>query len=261
MPRGFSVYENALIQGRLWTPDLLSATELRFLVSSKVRASMSISTGVDTWRDLSRNGRDVNTISTRPTLVENVLNGFPCVRFNNSPMNSTATIETGSTFSVICLLKDNLTAATIQEPFSIGTANNTAAMEFVLDFITTLGTNRFCFFGGVLRANMFANYSDSPALLAMGLNGGVSNIRANGVNGTSTGTGISTGTAVFRVGGSRPQNQYPLNGDLYSIMVLAAPIGSPEYLRAEAWMAGDFGVPDRLGAAHPFANRPPLIGD
>ena len=212
---------------------------------------------VEAWKSFNRNGRDVSTTGTKPVFVPGALSEFPCLRFSSSPMDSAATIETGSTYSVITLVKDNSASAVIQEPFSIGTSLAATSLEFLLDYDGSLGINRLAFFNSAVRAKTTANYSDSPALLAMGLTGGISNIRANGVNGTPNGSGYSTSTAVFRVGGSRPQNLYPLNGDLYALAVIADPIGSLNYLKAEAWIAWEFGVQSLLGLSHPYRFSPP----
>ena len=247
---------------KLWTPaNLGSAYRVCFDAKDRAGQVITSDTSIDTWKDLLRNGLDVTPVSTKPTVVGNVFNGHPCVRFSSSPMNSASNIVTGSTYSVLCLVKDNSASAVIQEPFSIGTSNSVTSFEFLLDYDGTTGTNRFSFQNLTVRAKTTANYSDSPALLAMGLSGGVSKIRANGANGTDVGSSISTATSVFRVGGSRPQNKYPLNGDLYCVLVIASPIGSLDYFKAEGWMAWNYSAPYLLGAAHPYKLRPPLEGD
>lgn len=246
----------------LWDPRMLPSGYSACFDAQDL-AALTITTGasVDSWKDFRRTGRDVTSVSTKPTLVGGALNGFPCVRFNASPMNSTATIPMGSTWSVICLMKDNSGAAAIQEPFSVGTSLSATSFEDVLDYDGTVGTNRLCYYNASIRAKTTVDYSDSPALMAMGLNGGVSDIRANGVTGTSVGSSISTTDAVFRVGGSRPQATYPLDGDMYNLTVIQFPIGSPEYLKAEGWVANRYKVQHLLGAGHPYRYRPPYQGD
>jgi hypothetical protein len=66
---------------------------------------------------------------------------------------------------------------------------------------------------------------------------------------------------VFAVGYSRPQTTFPFLGSIYAILAIGDIIGSPNYLLAEGWMAWEYGVQSLLGANHPYANRPPLIGD
>ncbi len=221
-------------------------------------------TSVDTWKDLYRNGRDVTAISTKPTVVQNVLNGFPCVRFNSSPMDSSQTIPAGSTYSILALVKDNNTGTNISEPFSIGTSSSGTSVEFVLDYNGSVTANTFCFFNAGAKANAARNFTTSPALLAIGLSAGVSKARANGVTAANVSSGLSTTSAVFRVGGSRPQspaNPYPLNGDIYCLLIIASPIDSHDYLKAEAWIAWNYNAPYLLGAGHRYRLRPPLIGD
>jgi hypothetical protein len=178
-------------------------------------------------------------------------------------MDSTATIQAGTTYSVLALLQDTVAGGNLAEPFSIGTSGgvNSQKMEWTIDFNGSVLVNAHSFFNNTVRANMLANYTASPNLIATGLTAGVSWVRAGGMTGATVGTALSTTDAVFRLGGSRPQNLYPLSGRLFCLMVIASPVGSPNYLKTEAWMAWEFSSPELLGASHPFVNRPPLIGD
>ena len=264
MPRGLNwVYDEAKLQGRLWTPSLLGA-DYRAGFSAKDFDALAITGGssVDSWQDLLRSGRGVTSVATKPVLTQNAYRGHPCVTFFNSPMDSAATIQAGSTYSVLAVLQDAVPGANLAEPFSIGVPPSLPTkMEWTIDFNGSVVTNAQAFWNGSVRASMLANYTTSPNLIATGLDGGVSWVRAGGTTGATSGSAISTTDAVFRLGGSRPQNIYPFNGRLFCLMVIASPVDSPNYLKTEAWMAWEFSSPELLGSSHPFANRPPLIGD
>jgi hypothetical protein len=96
--------------------------------------------------------------------------------------------------------------------------------------------------------------------MAIGVSAGIGRARYNGINGTDGGSAITT-TNVFAIGHSRPQNRYPMNGLIYAVLAIGEIIDSPNYLRAEGWLAWEYGVQSLLPALHPYLNRPPLIGD
>ena len=264
MPRGTGSnwrYDEAELQRRL-----LNLRELRprLWLDAADASTISIATGVSEWRDKSGNNRHVfqATTSRQPAYLRN--NGL--LRFNSANqqfLNSTATIETGNNYSIICVVKDNHVGDTISEPFSIGIpigplGISNVNMEFVLDYIAYGVVSGF---GDTVFA--FINNTATKTALqvnSIGLANGVGRARSSGRDGTvGSPTGVNTATAVFGVGYSRPQNLYYLNGDIREILVIPFPIGSQGFIAAEGLLAWKSGV--QLNASSPFANRPPLIGD
>lgn len=263
MPRGLNPYDEARIQGRLWHPRLLGGNFYAGF-SANERSSVVITSGssVNTWRDFSGNGRDVSTAGTKPTFVENSLNSRPALLFSTSPLSSTATLPAGSTYSWLFLGKDNNATATISEPFSVGTSLSVNSMELVLDYDGGVTSGVFSGFNGVVLGKASGSpIKSTPTLISLGLDSGVGRARINGVNGTNGGSGITTNQSLFALGWSRPQGQYPFNGNIYCFLAVGSAMGSPDFLKAEAWIAWEYGVNYLLPASHPFRNRPPLIGD
>jgi hypothetical protein len=263
MPRGLNPYDRAKKQKMLWTPQLLGS-EYFVGFSAKDMGGISITSGssVNTWSDLLRNGRDVTSGAIKPTYDSNKFLGNPCVVFSNSPMTSSATLPAGSTYSWLCLVKDNNVAATLSEPFSIGTSLSSRSMELVLNFNGAVIDGAMCGFNNsVLGKHSGSPVKSAPTLIGIGLQSGVGWARFNGINGTAGGSGVSTDAAIFQLGGSRPQNIYPLTGDLYCFMAISSELDSPNFLKVESWIAWEFRMESLLPASHPFRNRPPLIGD
>ena len=263
MPRGFSPVDEARLQRRLWTPrELGSNFYAGFSANARETIVTTSGSSVGTWRDFSGNGRNVSTSGTRPTFVENSLNGRPAILFNNSPLLSTATLPAGNNYSWLVLAKDNNAGAPLSEPISTGLSINAGSMEFVLDFDGGVGAGRMAGFnGGVLgRFTSGVPYKTAPTLMAIGVSAGVGRARYNGINGTNGGSGINTTQSLFAIGFSRPQLTYAMNGPIYAVLAIGEIIDSPNYLRAEAWIAWEFGVPFLLPANSPYRNRPPLIG-
>lgn len=264
MPRGTGSnwrYDEAELQRRL-----LDLRELRprLWLDASDASTIGLATGVSEWRDKSGNNRHVfqATTSRQPAYIRN--NGL--LRFNSASLQrleSIATIETGNNYSILCVVKDNNVSATISEPFSIGNPSvSVATMEFVLDFTNGgVTSGAFSAYGSTVFA--FINATSTKSALqvnSIGLANGVGRARSSGRDGTSLSpTGVSTATAAFGVGYSRPQGIYFLNGDIGEILVIPFPIGSREFIAAEGSLAWKSGV--QLNASSPFANRPPLIGD
>ncbi|MFN8994753.1 MAG: hypothetical protein ACK5X3_13970, partial [Pseudomonadota bacterium] len=81
MPRGVSFYDEALIQGRLWTPALerpavwLDAADL---------STITIATGVSQWRDKSGNGANATqaTAANQPAYSNTGFFGLPGITFD-----------------------------------------------------------------------------------------------------------------------------------------------------------------------------------
>ena len=263
MPRGLNPYDRAKKQKMLWTPQLLGS-EYFVGFSAKDVGGINITSGssVDSWSDLLRNGRDTTSGAIKPTYNSNKFLGNPCVVFSNSPMDSSATLPGGSTYSWLVLAKDNNSATAISEPFSIGTSLSSSTMELVLDYDGSIASGLMCAFNGNVQGKTSNSpIKSTPTLIGIGLNSGYGWARVNGVNGTAGVTIHSTSTNLFRIGGSRPQNLFPLNGDIYCILAIKSAIGSLPFFAAEGWMAWEFRMESLLPASHPFRNRPPLIGD
>jgi hypothetical protein len=82
----------------------------------------------------------------------------------------------------------------------------------------------------------------------------------------------NSSTATFRVGNSSQTISAGLsaedstaeflgNCDYFEIAAFTRELSAHETLLAEAIMAWSNGLPNALGGAHPFRNRPPLLGD
>jgi hypothetical protein len=268
MARGLGLYGEAKIQDRLWTPDLLGS-EYYIGFSAKDIAAIAITSGssVDSWADLLRNGRNATSVSAKPVYSPSRFLNNPCVTFSNSPMDSVSggsgSIPSGSTYSWLILARDNNPSAIISEPFSVGISLSSSSMELVLDYDGSTSSGVMCGFNTAVQGKISGSPIKSmPTLIGIGLNSGYGWARVNGRNGTAGVTIQSTSTNPFRIGGSRPQSTFPFNGDIYCILAIGSAIGSPSFFAAEGWMAWEFGMSSLLlPASHPFANRPPLIGD
>ncbi len=251
---------------KLWSPTMLGS-DFYAGFNAKDSGNLIITSGnsVDSWIDFSRNGRDVFSASAKPIYNPSRFLGNPCVVFNNSPMDSFKNLPAGTTYSWLCLVKDSSSTSTLGEPFSIGTSLSSASLELVLNygFITP---NPFSQFNGAILGTASGGTAirTIPTLIGVGLQSGIGWARTNGINGTNGGSSVNTASALFRLGGSRPQatsNPYPLNGDLYCFVAIASSVGSANFLKTEGWIAWEFKMQSILPSFHPYRYRPPSIGD
>ncbi len=278
MPRGVSRLDEARLQRRLWTPDL--ARPALWLDAADLSTLSVGASGVDTWRDKSGNARDATTTVRRPAFLANALNGLPAVNFTASSATkldtpdfsiapnrqfcafavaSTAGLLGGSTFRRLWTTKgvnpDSLGAGATYSQGYMGSGANAGSALLIAG-----GT-------GVTAPVVSGLGNTAPVLLtaAFGTAGAASNentISANGgarqslasQSGALSTTGIRIGSDTGTAGGSA------WNSWIAEIILTEA-IAFATLQSIEGYLAWKWGLQGNLPASHPFANRPPLIGD
>ena len=276
MPRGVSRLDEALLQGRLWTPALLGPA---LWLTANDLSTISIATNVSQWRDKSGFDRHFGTgnANIQPVYRATGFNGRPCLE--NVSGDSLSIGASGLGRNVGCI-----TCAIVgSHPVSVAIANN--ATELAISVGTGAlprfsmspnpnATSKYGFFGRRLDADAVANFSSSTDSLPNRGNpwirigervysDGVGNHWTNGIQdmaalagGTSGNTSDtnSTGGSIFT---STPNGTKIAEILLFHFQLTPGQRPPLEgYLAWEWW--GD-GAP--LPALHPFKNRPPLIGD
>lgn len=276
MPRGVSRYDEAQLQGRLWSPEIAPLT---LWLDAADLSTLSVGTqGVDAWRDKSGKARDATTTVRRPAILQNAQNGRPAVNFTASAATkldtpdfsiapnrqfcafvvaSTAGLLGGSTYRRLWVAKgvnpDSLAAgATYAQGYMGSGADAGSAMSIAG--------------GGGITAPVVSGLGDpAPVLLtiAFGTARAASNentISANGgarqsltaQSGALSPTGIRIGSDVGTAGGSS------WNSWIAEVIFTDA-LDFSTLQEIEGYLAWKWGIP--LDPAHPFVNRPPLIGD
>jgi hypothetical protein len=259
MPRGLSDYDSARIQGRLWTPEVLRP-DAWFDASDISTISVS-ATGISEWRDKSGNARHMSRADTtwRPIFEAEKKNGLSFVNFATgtpSPNDQLYRLQMASSINVrsaYCALSRKNTL--------ISSASN-----FVFTSSGGSGSGNYDWHAPTTSAN--------PAALADGSNSsgswrGGSNFRnGNSITITAAGSGpldewsvysfLCTGNMVTQgIGWDRLY--HPSVGDYGEVCWFSAAHTARERLVIEGYLSWKWAIP--LAAAHPFANRPPLIGD
>ena len=267
MPRGISRYDEAKLQSRLWTPDILGASLVCWYDADDL-STIAVSTGVSEWRDKSGNGRNLSqsTGSQQPALNIGDFNGRNSISFTKASSQSLALTNfptTGLTggLGVHFAAKWQSIAGTasgdiqvlmeLQSSFVIQDRTDVLNDPFQVAHLPTggngalgaagLGDNQWKIVGGVMTT-------------------GTDKIFENGQERVS-GTNIASFTtnANLRVGMNSSSVRH-YNGS-FSEIIITSDLSDYTRQRIEGYMAHKFGLFQVLWSDHPFLARPPLIGD
>ena len=287
MPRGVSPLDDARIQGRLWTPAHLRTA---LWLDAADLSTISVATGVSTWRDKSGNQRNFSqpTGGTQPTLTPNGLNGNNVLSFNGSQwLTSDSTVATWNSLhnangsSIFAVLK----AGNTNDPNAIhglmGTNGGAAAnigTYIAYDDRASVPTNNrvLAQVSGGGSTSVSAASADNlmpanaPVILshiADPSNSTAANRSFVRVNKTLSQINTQTATpsasnASFALQiGALGGNTVPLTGYIAEIVVLASIASAKVRQQIEGYLAWKWGLRYALTTGSPFLNRPPLIGD
>ena len=285
MPRGINIYDEARLQGRLWTPALVRPA---LWLDAADLSTISVATGVSEWRDKSGNGRHFTqgTGGTQPTFTANGLNSIPVLSFNGSQyLTSPAAVSTwnflhntnGSSIFVVWK------AGNIADPNAayglMGTNAATSAnigTYIAFDDRASVPRNN-----GVLAqvsgggsTSVSAASADNlmpantPVILshiADPNNGTAANrsfVRVNKtlsqINTQLTAPSASNASFALQIG-ALGNNVLTLTGYIAEIVVLASVASTAIRQQIEGHLAWKWGLRANIVDDHPFKNQPPLI--
>lgn len=248
MPRGTSQYDAAIIERRLWTPQLVS-TNCWYDASDY--STLVWDARITTWKDKSGKGNDLNqaSVSAQPDWVENTFNNKPSVYFDG--VNDKIVVSTAITWTTQHTF---LWAGTIVE-------SPTASSAFFHADGTNGGPNNYLsglhwFVDGVGDILQIQNFVDNnPLLLTVSRNSATWIAKKNGgdLSGLAGGT---SNTATFKDFGTSYSD--------YSNMRLAEFFMFPTALeswiiqKAEGLLAYKWNMVNDLNSSHQYKNKPPL---
>jgi len=267
MPRGFSDYDAARVQGRLWTPEALRPA---LWLDAADLSTITIATGVSEWRDKSGNGWNVvqGTAGNQPDYSLGALNGLNVLTYTSGKLLQTAsnfTVLSGNpSFSTFALYR----TTTANAGSVYGWGGNTGSTPLNSHGLYGDGTNQsYAYAGGnsfainLVPNNEYGIMTYVKPAGAINVSGSVSfrNGTANNTGTPSSNTpNISSGFPIS-IGRWADYTLNTLVGDLAEFLILGYAASARERLAAEGYLSWKWGI--RLAADHPFANRPPLIGD
>ena len=269
MPRGFNTYDEARLQGRLWTP----AGNADLWLDSSDPTVFSFVTGVSEWRDKSSKGRNGTqaTVANQPTVISGALNGLSLVRFDG--VNDTIIVNFGAELRVRnfshtwLMIRRGAGTGDIYKPaiacWDAGGADIGCYHYIKNSNLFGASYPHFPAFGNYDLSTGTAYANAVPVIMTFSAEGSVWRIMRNGVQ-EGSGTISSTNTAIdgIIIGGQFSPSRYSQNdyGDVVSFIGSTTQNDHQQKV-AEGYLAHKWSLTANLPASHPFRNRPPLIGD
>lgn len=270
-------YREALFQGRLWTPDQVRPN-LSFWQDADDISTITIATGVSEWRDKSGNGRHFTrgTGNEQPSYSSTGFLGRPGITFDGSDDNlilngisSLITNQTHGVYWVFRRISGNSGGSGYNPTISIYPSNGTSdygALHYVKNS-NALGAS-YPYYGapsiyfydlnsGTAYDNNTGNIMSFQANAPSGATAW--SVHRNGtLEGSTNGIGTPNTNNDGYVLGKQIQPLRHLNCVFAEVLMVQ---NTNERIRqlVEGYLAWKWGV--QIAASHPFANRPPLIGD
>ena len=269
MPRGINQYDEAQIQGRLWTPEVLRPKSWHD--ASDISTITITGSGVSDWRDKSGNGITLSqsTDAERPSLSVAGRSGLSAMKFSTpgyltgQSINGSAPFSSGSEMSVVWAIKQPPSSST-NYPWNWAfapDANRCACSgPFQISGISYYDWNGF---SGSNRISGVGPAYESWSI-QWARNSVLNGSKSTYLNGASSPfasalSGSSATLSFYRIG-KGPETSPTYSGiEMGEILVFDHDISVYAARLVEGYLSRKWGIP--LAADHPFANRPPLIGD
>ena len=259
MPRGFNRYDEARLQGRLWTPGFdVIRTGLRLNANTRITV---VSGAVSQWDDTEgRWSFTQSNASLRPLYSSTGWNGTPAVNVTAA----TQVLVGTTTFTPLVGATGLTTFAWVRHTatgwiWEHGNASPGARTGLAVIDNTLYGVINGEVTTGALPAN-------TNNLLVWRFDGSAatkSTLRLNGENlasGGITATALTTNAGALNIGFGVDPNTFL--GFMPELIILPYAADDALIQKIEGFLAWQDGQRSRgLAASHPFVNRPPLIGD
>lgn len=273
-PKGISLYDQAILQNRLWTPNLFKpAIWLDASDSSTITLSGS---NVTSWNDKSGNARNLTqtTPAQQPTYQATGLNSRPTVRFDgiDDAMQNTAYSFGNSPSFAYAVFQSSNAAGSLGQIFMASPNPSNTSIGTELLYINNYGgyTTITLKPPSLANASLGVNttFVTTPQIIGAGFDGSGTSpsdveFILNGTQQTSTTSGpIGYVSEIgFSIGNRPIQQIVGLNGTISELIFFDSFIFTTNRQIIEGYLAWKWGLQNLLIATHPFANRPPLIGD
>lgn len=260
MPRGVSRFDEARLQGRLWTPDL--ARPVFWYDASDLSTIETVSGGVSAWRDKGPNGIHLSQTDSarRPTLT--ITEGMQSVVYDgsNDQMQGTsiaAMFNQPQTYLYL-VSSTNFVSRSYNTFFDSWTPS-----AGVSHFIKSNGRSAAYIGNANYDGTGVATYAVNEVFLYACTHGpGIFSSWKNGVvdrSGTNTPSQSNLAGSPFYLGAGPLFSRWTPWTIREAICVASS--ANYDRQRLEGAMLWKRGLQNLLSASHPFVNRPPLIGD
>jgi hypothetical protein len=266
MPRGVNLYDEAIIQGQLWTPDQLPNLSV-WLDSADL--FYSDGTAVQTWKNKGTQNNATQSDSTkRPIYKSGILNGMPGVRFDGTNDCLTIASLPLNTFMSMFVVAKTTTAKPIFIEQSANAANNPGFYIYgdvgdSWNFRRGIQRNNASYTSGWFGSNV-----TQVGLISKSYTSGrAADVYKDGfllTVGSFTQSDVLTDSSVtdtLNIFGRNNGASVPVDGDLHELIIYNQTIDASARLRVEGHLAWKWGLRQSLNPNHPYINRPPMISD
>ena len=267
MPRGVSLVDEARLQRRLWTPAV--ALPAVWLDAADL-STITIATGVSEWRDKSGNGSHATqaTAANQPVYSQTGFFGLPGITFDgsNDQLNISTTRMQNTTHGVfwVFIRRGPGTGDAYRPSVGVLSAADRGALHYVKNS-NNFGAS-YPYFSGPINNNYDLGSGTAYNNTAAQVMAFQSNVTGWGVwrDGSLEGTTSGIATPNTTNTGFILASQSALNRKSNITMtefILLETTDNRRRQTVEGYLAHKWGLTANLPAAHPFKNRPPLIGD
>jgi hypothetical protein len=272
MPRGVNRYDEAQLQQRLWTPDLLRPA---LWLDAADASTVSVATGVSEWRDKSGNGRHFTqtTTANQPAYNRNGINGLGSISFDGTAKALQRTPEAWAfqypvtAFIVFRAAAFNGSYNSLFEFYTVGGQTTAGWSDLINPSLrsavyatNTIGTQNFYDGSGVVtyatnRTYIFTGAHQNNSIV------GLQNGNTDGSNSGSYTLRTNLGASPLYIGSSPLFTRYT-NWQIGEVIITNnAALSTSDRLKVEGYLAWKWGIASNVVTSSPFVNRPPLIGD
>jgi hypothetical protein len=262
MPLGISRFDEARLQGRLWTPAMDRAKTAMWFKAEP--GGFAYATGVSQWNDKSGNGWHATqaTGGSQPTYEPFGFNGRPAIRFAGGASTqflTLASIASTGWSGLGALYAWKVTNYPGTDP-NIGPVLGQWGTEVSADHEPFSDGQFYHGFGSTARKTVGAPPVSpaSPRISAISSAAGAWSYWIDGTQVFSTGTNTVGLNTAPKIGNSFT---YYLDGHIGEVIIMPSEMTTRERQMREGYLAWHNGLVENLVGSHPFKNRPPLIGD
>ena len=265
MPRGIDPRDSAYLQGRLWTPAALRPAAW---YDAADLSTLTIATGASEWRDKSGNARHATqaTAANQPLLNLTEFNGLPSlyVSVDGGHMAISVSPYTAYPVSIISAIKLRSGSAQRGAIVKLGNSSTGIGLGRGSTDLSSAGNNMTGIKENVAWITTSTAIQSSAVLVMVQPSSGSTTFFQNGSAVTITAgasnapNNPSTEASIFGYIGAGNLGR-TFQDYVGEVVLTTSAISTYERQLVEGYLGWKWKTD--LAADHPFANRPPLIGD
>lgn len=265
MPRGTSIYDEAYLQERLWSPTNIAS--LAGWWDASDTTTMTFSTGISQWNSkVGSASVSQATASFQPTYLPTSRTGAPavnCVGQYLSYSGFPPGFVTGTSAMTLVASGTTTSSASYNAALQYGAEASGEGRQVLGNIGGSNPASAAVWGRGV--ASSGRNWLNTGLVTTFVVPSGTSVIYTVSASGTdvaiSPAQSVSSVTAGFSIGGTPAGTYKDVGAFWHDIMFFNEALSTADVRRVEGYCAWKANTQENLTGNHPFKNRPPMIGD